>query len=130
VEDEDVVRRLAKRALEAAGYDILESRDGDGALRILAATDRSVAILVTDVVMPGMSGPEVAERATLIKPGIRVLFMSGYTDPDVARRGVRKLGWGLLQKPFTAAILTARVRAELDRSSETPPQISGSNWST
>ena len=63
--------------------------------------------------MPGMNGLEVAEaRPTqLQEPDVRVLFMSGYTDPDVARRGVRKLGWGLLMKPFTAAILTSRVRA-------------------
>jgi PAS domain S-box-containing protein len=115
VEDEDVVRRLARRALEAAGYDVLESGDGAGALQLLATTSRTVSLIVTDVVMPGMSGPEVAARAAQLKPGIRVLFMSGYTDPDVAMRGLRELGSGLLHKPFTAAALTERVRSELDR---------------
>jgi CheY-like chemotaxis protein len=125
VEDEDAVRRLARRALEAAGYDVLESGDGAGALQLLSTTARTVSLILTDVVMPGMSGPEVAARAAQLKPGIRVLFMSGYTDPDVALRGVRELGTGLLHKPFTAAALTERVRSEIDRSPSTRPRISG-----
>ncbi len=125
VEDEDAVRRLACRALEAAGYDVLESGDGASALRLLSTTTRTVSLVLTDVVMPGMSGPEVAARAAQLKPGIRVLFMSGYTDPDVAQRGVRELGTGLLHKPFTAAALTERVRVEIDRSPSTRPRISG-----
>jgi two-component system cell cycle sensor histidine kinase/response regulator CckA len=123
VEDEDVVRRLARRALEAAGYDVLESGDGPGALQLLASTDRTVSLILTDVVMPGMSGLEVAAQAAQLRPGIRVLFMSGYTDVDMS--GVRKLGSGLLHKPFTAPALTERVRSELDRSLSTPPQESG-----
>ena len=123
VEDEDVVRRLAQRALEAAGYDVLESGDGAGALQLLATTLRTVSLIVTDIVMPGMSGPEVAARAAQLKPGIRVLFMSGYTDVDMS--GVHRLGWGLLHKPFTAAALTERVRSELDRSPSTLPPFSG-----
>jgi len=123
VEDEDVVRRLAQRALEAAGYDVLESGDGAGALQLLATTLRTVSLIVTDIVMPGMSGPEVAARAAQLKPGIRVLFISGYTDVDMS--GVHRLGWGLLHKPFTAAALTERVRAELDRSPSTLPPFSG-----
>jgi PAS domain S-box-containing protein len=123
VEDEEVVRRLARKALEAAGYDVLESGEGAGALQLLTTTDRTVSLIVTDVVMPGMSGPEVAARAAELKPGIRVLFMSGYTDVDMS--GVRKLGSGLLHKPFTGAALTERVRFELDRSPSTPPLISG-----
>jgi CheY-like chemotaxis protein len=116
VEDEDVVRRLARKALEAAGYDVLESGDGAGALQVLATTSRTVSLIVTDVVMPGMSGPEMAARASELKPGVRVLFMSGYTDPDVALRGPHVRGSGLLRKPFTAAVLAERVRSELDRS--------------
>jgi len=116
VEDEDVVRRLARRALEAAGYDVLESGDGAGALQLLTATDRTVSLVLTDVVMPGLSGPEVAARAARLKPGIRILFMSGYTDVDMS--GAHLLGSGLLHKPFTAAALTERVRSELDRPRE------------
>ena len=125
VEDEDVVRRLARRALQEAGYDVLESGDGAGALQILATTSRTVSLIVTDMVMPGLSGLEVAVRASQLKPGIRILFISGYTDVDMS--GVRKLGAGLLHKPFTAAALTERVRLELDRPTSPPPQVSGTH---
>jgi signal transduction histidine kinase len=113
-EDEHAVRRLTRIALEAAGYEVLEASDGAAALDLLGRTDRPVSLLLTDVVMPGLNGPETAIRALRVKPGLKVLFMSGYADPEVATRGVTDAGWGLLRKPFAPAQLTQRVRLALD----------------
>ena len=106
VEDEERVRRVAARCLERAGYRVLAVADGEDALRISAAT-RSIDLLLTDVVMPGMSGPRVAEKLRAARPALPVLFMSGFSQ-DLPEPLAPPAG-SLLQKPFTPEQLVARV---------------------
>ncbi|HXX93989.1 MAG TPA: ATP-binding protein [Planctomycetota bacterium] len=115
VEDEEAVRSLAREVLRQSGYRVLEARDGPEALRRCAEHDGSIDLLVTDVVMPGMSGSEVAERVRLARPGIKVLYMSGYTDSAVFHHGVRQGETEYLEKPFTPDALARKVRDVLDR---------------
>jgi len=117
VEDEEAVLRLARRALEEAGYTVLDAPSPAAALDLLGPSGVEISLLLTDVVMPGMGGPELAARAKAGRPDLRVLFMSGYPDPSLAEPGVLEAGGGFLQKPFSAAALTEKVRQELDRSS-------------
>ncbi len=109
-EDQPPVRRQARRILESAGYAVVEARDGEEAL---AALDGSVDLLLTDVVMPGLGGPELAERATALHPGLRVVVMSGHTEDAVLRAGVREGGVGFVQKPFSEASLLQAVAVAL-----------------
>lgn len=113
-EDEPQVRRLVERSLQRAGYEVFSAPDGQQALEIARSLGREVHLLVTDVVMPGMRGPELAEQFLAIRPASRVLFISGYTEDVVARRGLAAAGPGFLPKPFTPAELTERVRQLLD----------------
>jgi CheY-like chemotaxis protein len=106
VEDEERVRRIAARVLERAGYRVLAVADGEDALRISAAT-RTIDLLLTDVVMPGMSGPRVAEKLRAARPKLPVLFMSGFSQ-DLPESLAPPAG-SLLQKPFTPEQLVARV---------------------
>ena len=112
VEDEPAVRLMASRALQEYGYRVLEAADGREALRLLEGHQRSIHMVVTDVVMPGMDGPELARRAQRLHPGLPVLFMSGYTDDEIVRRGLLEVGQPFLQKPFTPEALGEQV-AEL-----------------
>jgi PAS domain S-box-containing protein len=114
VEDEDGVRGLAKLALQSCGYAIFEAEDGQKALDVAASHTEPIHLLVTDVVMPRMSGREVAEKLTAIRPGMKVLFLSGYTDDAVVRHGIVAAEHHFLQKPFTAADLANKVRQVLD----------------
>jgi PAS domain S-box-containing protein len=106
VEDEERVRRVAKRCLEGAGYRVLAVADGEDALRI-AATGAQIDLVLTDLVMPGMSGPRVAEHLRAARPGVPVLFMSGFSQdlPDA----LAPPPGSLLQKPFTPELLVARA---------------------
>ena len=113
VEDNDGLRRLAKRLLEQAGYKVHCASSGNDALRVLATLKAPVDLLLTDLVMPGMSGRHLAEAATASYPGMRVLYMSGYTSDGVIRRGVIAAESAFLDKPFTAAALLAKVREVL-----------------
>ena len=119
VEDEDGVRRLTERILANAGYRVLVSSSSDAALA-LCASEAAIDLLVTDVVMPGMLGPELAERALLLRPGLRVLYMSGYTHQAIARRQVAESDVVFVEKPFTARTLLVNVREALER-----PAIAG-----
>jgi two-component system cell cycle sensor histidine kinase/response regulator CckA len=112
VEDEPAVRLMASRALQQYGYRVIEAADGREALRLLEGNERSIHLVVTDVVMPGMDGPELARRAHRLRPGLPVLFMSGYTDDEIVRRGLLEAGQPFLQKPFTPEALGEQV-AEL-----------------
>jgi PAS domain S-box-containing protein len=114
VEDEDGVRRLTERILAKAGYRILTAPSGREALELCANAETQVDLLLTDVVMPEMLGPELAERATTVRPGLRVLYMSGYSHQMLARREVAEHDVAFVEKPFTSETLLAGVRAALD----------------
>jgi two-component system, cell cycle sensor histidine kinase and response regulator CckA len=114
VEDDHTVRGLAGEMLEMNGYTVLVARDGREALDLVRRHRRSIHLLLTDVVMPQMSGRELAEGIASIHPGIRVLYMSGYTDGVIAHHGVLEAGVAYLQKPFTADFLARKVREVLD----------------
>jgi nitrogen-specific signal transduction histidine kinase/ActR/RegA family two-component response regulator len=114
VEDEDRVRNLTMKILRQRGYQVLEAPNGAAALAAERAHDGPIDLLLTDVVMPDLSGPEVARRVLERRPGIGVLFMSGYTDDAVLQHGVSSRDTAFLQKPFTPIVLTAKVRAVLD----------------
>jgi signal transduction histidine kinase len=113
-EDDDQVRALTVSALRSSGYAVLEARDGEQAVGVCRTHAGPVDLLLTDVVMPGMSGREAAEAAKRLRPGLRVLFVSGYTDDAVVRHGVLRAEAAFLQKPFTAEALASKVRGVLE----------------
>lgn len=113
-EDEPLVRTLARKALELAGYRVLAAAGGVEALEIARRHQGPIHLLLTDVVMPEMSGRELLQRLAELQPAIRVLFVTGYSDEAVARHGVLDVGSALLQKPFTPAALAHKVREVLD----------------
>ena len=114
VEDNEAVRDLTAKALRRRGYKVFEARDGDGALHWMQNGGIRPHLLLTDVVMPGLSGPNLAARLVQLNPTMRVLYMSGFTDNAGAAHGNFWAGVPLLQKPFTPAGLAERVRLALD----------------
>jgi CheY-like chemotaxis protein len=116
VEDATAVRDLAVRALRGAGYAVVEASNGRQAIEVAEKAPGPIRLLLTDVVMPEMSGRAVAERLGSWHPGLRVLYMSGYARDAIAQHGVLEPGTEFLAKPFTPAALLARVRAVLDAS--------------
>jgi CheY-like chemotaxis protein len=110
VEDEKGVRELAREYLEMSGYTVIEAEDGHTALELAAMHSGTIHLLMTDVVMPGISGRELADRVKRIRPKIRVLYMSGYTDQAVVHHGILDMDAVLLQKPFTMATLSSKLR--------------------
>jgi CheY-like chemotaxis protein len=120
VEDETVVRQLVAEILENAGYTVLPAADGPSALELLRRHSDPINLLLTDVVMPGMSGPEVAAAVTSMRPGTEVLYMSGYTDSAIGHHGVLEPGIAFLQKPFSADDLTRKVRSLLSEPATAP----------
>ncbi len=114
VEDQEPVRRLTRKILETKGYAVLAAADGPEALRVAALHQGTIHILVTDVVMPGMSGREVGRRLTAERPDMRVLYLSGHADDSIVSHGVLEPGLAFLQKPFTPENLARRVRELLD----------------
>jgi CheY-like chemotaxis protein len=114
VEDEDAVRAIAREALTRRGYRVLEAADGPAALDTARRHAGTISLLLTDVVMPGLNGRELAELLVRDRPRLKVLFISGYTDDDVLHRGVSSDEVALLTKPFTPDTLCAEVRARLD----------------
>ncbi len=116
VEDEVMVRSLSREILEEAGYRVLEAKDGEQALRLATAHVGPIHALLSDVVMPGMTGPETAERIRAVRPEIRVLYMSGHTEDPAIESG-QAGDAPLLAKPFSPAALTAWIRESLDRRS-------------
>jgi CheY-like chemotaxis protein len=114
VEDEAAVRRMAARALSAQGYAVLEAENGAEALDLLGRAKGPIDLVLTDVVMPMVNGRELGERLAVERPGLRILFMSGYTDDDIVRRGLLRPGSPFLQKPFMPGDLSRKVREVLD----------------
>ena len=114
VEDETNLRRMASIYLEKQGYRILEAADGAAAVQICVAHHGPIDLLLTDVIMPGMNGHEVAQRVLSLRPNTKVLYMSGYTENVIGHNGTLDAGINLLQKPFTLQALKAKVREVLD----------------
>jgi two-component system, cell cycle sensor histidine kinase and response regulator CckA len=114
VEDDQAVRALAERVLQGAGYRVLTATDGNNAVTLFKSHPGAISLLLTDVVMPQMNGRQLAQRLLELEPGLRVLYMSGYTDNTIARHGVLEEGTLFIAKPFTAKELARRVRNALD----------------
>ena len=114
VEDEEAVRTVAARILRAAGYNVMTAANGGEALLICERHQGELGLLLTDVVMPKMSGRELAERLQQVRPGLLVLYMSGYTDDSMVRHGVLEAGMEFIAKPFSGAALRRKVRDVLD----------------
>jgi CheY-like chemotaxis protein len=114
VEDDKMVRGLSLITLEEAGYRVLQAANGVEALLICEQYPETIHLLLTDVVMPGMSGRAVSDRVKELRPQILVLYMSGYTEDAIVHRGVLNEGINFIEKPFVLAALTRRVREILD----------------
>jgi len=114
VEDEEAVRRLARLVLEKRGYAVLEAGSAEDAQSIVASRAGAIDLLLTDSIMPGMSGPALAQQLRSQRPGLKVLFMSGYTDDAIVRHGLLGVTEAFLQKPFTPDSLARKVREVLD----------------
>jgi PAS domain S-box-containing protein len=114
VEDEPALRELTCLLLEDAGYEVLESSEVEDALETAKNVQRKIDLLLTDIVMPGLDGRELASQMVLLRPNLKVLYMSGYTDDVIVDRGVLTPGTMLVQKPFTKRTLLQKVRETLD----------------
>lgn len=114
VEDEEPVRRAAERILRRQGYNVLAAPDAVEALRTCRDHQGPIDLLVTDVVMPGLSGPRLVQRARALCPGLRSIYLSGYPEEVLARRHQDKASLAVLAKPFTAESLLQTVRRALD----------------
>jgi DNA-binding NtrC family response regulator len=113
VEDEEIVRNLTRELLESEGYRVLEAKDGETAFAIVESHKGTVDLLITDVIMPRKSGPGVAGDLSLKYPEMKVLFISGYTDDEIAHHGILDPGINFLQKPFAPVFLARKVREVL-----------------
>jgi CheY-like chemotaxis protein len=114
VEDEEGVRGLLREVLAGEGYRVLEAPSGGEALEVCREYEGDIRMTLTDVVMPGMSGREIAEHASRLRPGMKVIFMSGHTDESIVRHGVLDPGVHFLEKPFTPDALLDKARRVLD----------------
>jgi PAS domain S-box-containing protein len=122
VEDEANLRYLARQYLEKQGYKVIEAADGAVAMQIVVAHEGVIHLLLTDVIMPGMNGRELSQRITEIRPNVKVLYMSGYTESVIGQNGTLDAGVRLLQKPFNLRDLKNKVREVLD-ATPTPPEV-------
>ena len=113
VEDEAVVREVTRAVLEHAGYRVLACNGPEEALRVGSEHRGHIGLLLSDVVMPGMNGHELALRLQSLRPGLRIVFMSGYADRDVLHKVMEEGMTNYIQKPFTINILLSRVAAAL-----------------
>ena len=119
VEDEESVRELVRVTLVSRGYNVLEAENGERGLRAAESYKEHIHILITDVVMPGIGGRELAKLLLAQRPGMSVLYLSGYTEDAVVTQGALGPGTGFLQKPFTLQNLAKKVR-EVIRSQPAP----------
>jgi two-component system cell cycle sensor histidine kinase/response regulator CckA len=114
VEDEEIVRDLCVRILCDSGYRVFQAGNGDEAIALATGFEERIDLLLTDVVMPGMSGPELATQLVLHHPETKVLFTSGYTENAITRHGALKEGVNFINKPYTPSSLAKKVREVLD----------------
>jgi CheY-like chemotaxis protein len=114
VEDDDGLRKLLQGILNKKGYKVLEAENGEDALRISRTHDGSIDLILTDVVMPKMSGKKVVERLQRLYPHVKVIYMSGYTDDAIVHHGVLEPGINFIEKPFTTEKLARKIREVLD----------------
>ena len=114
VEDDDGLRGFAQKALQKYGYKVLAARDSEEAMVISNQCQGPVHLLLTDTVMPGLSGPALAQNLTQLRGDMKVLYMSGYTDDVILRHGLLEAGLAFLQKPFGPDALAHKVREVLD----------------
>lgn len=121
VEDEEALRRLTRTSLESSGYRVLEAKDGIDALEVSNRHDGPLDLLLTDIVMPGMGGHTLAQEISERRPGIRIVYMSGYTGQTIGGQGPIEPGSDFVSKPFTREVLRRKVREALDR-----PEVVGS----
>jgi DNA-binding response OmpR family regulator len=110
VEDQEEVRRLMKAVLESEGFNVLTAAGGDAALSLARGYSETIHLLITDVIMPDMTGKQVADQLVSMRPGMKVLYISGYSGDVLARHGVLDSDVAYLSKPFTPVTLSARVR--------------------
>jgi CheY-like chemotaxis protein len=115
VEDDPSVRELARRLLEASGYRVLAAEHGEAAIDLAGREAGPIHLVLTDVVMPGLGGPDMVLRLRAVRPDVRVLFMSGYAEEAVARETLASPDTSFLTKPLTGTVLRQRVREVLDR---------------
>ena len=113
VDDEQDILNIVEAALQREGYTVLQAHSGDMALELFQARQAPIDLLLTDVVMPGMSGPMLVDRLLAMQPSLPVLFMSGYDDRQVVLRYVLKEGFSLLPKPFSLEVLCRKVNEML-----------------
>jgi two-component system, cell cycle sensor histidine kinase and response regulator CckA len=114
-EDDAGIRTMITRHLTAAGYRVLSASNGDEALSLVNKTGESIHLLITDVIMPLMGGKALADRLTVIYPGLRILFMSGYTDNSIVHHGVLETGIKFIQKPFSMVEFMRKIREVLEQ---------------
>ena len=117
VEDNPAVRALARRVLYRQGYTVLEAADGEEAILLCDRYGGHIDLVLSDVVMPKLSGPKAVEQLVAMRPSMQVLYMSGYTDDSIGQHGVLEADVHFIQKPFTPPALGKKVREVLDRAS-------------
>jgi CheY-like chemotaxis protein len=122
VEDDEVVRKLISKVLGNEGYRLLEAANGVAALSICAQYEERIHLLLTDVIMPGMNGRDLADRLVPQYPEMKVLFMSGYTDDVIVHHGVLDEGTAFIQKPFAPDVLARKVREVLGDPGKAPEE--------
>lgn len=121
VEDEDLVREFLLDVLREAHFDVLEAGDGKTALGIIERNDVRIDLLLSDVVLPGLTGRELVSQALKVRPGLKVLFMTGYSREVMTRQGWVEPGVEMIQKPVTEAVLVGHIRKLLDAAPVRPP---------
>ena len=122
MEDEARVRKLIVDVLSGRGYKVLEATRGEEAIRLCRTHKGAIDLALVDVVMPEMSGPDVVKKISSLKPGLRVLFISGYTDEALIHHGVLRSGAAFLQKPFLPEALVRKVREVIDSRRNSAPE--------
>jgi two-component system, cell cycle sensor histidine kinase and response regulator CckA len=120
VEDDPLIRKLATRVLAGLGYTVLQAENGLLAMEVVRSYGGEIMLLLSDVVMPLMNGQALAERLLVARPGLKVLYVSGYTDNVVVRQEVQDRSVAFLQKPYTPSSLARKVRDVLDSVSGSP----------